>query len=149
MKHKSKTLFINAGMLLVLAMMLYSCGGGGGGYGGSSYSAPPLGGGPAATGTVQVVACPGTTAVSIVNMVTGFSPSSVTVPVNTVVQWTNNDAITHTVTSTSTVPAGIATFDSMNLAPGTSVCFKFTSAGTYNYHCTIHPATMIGALTVQ
>ncbi len=98
---------------------------------------------------VQLVACPGsgTTPVSIVNMTTGFSPSSLTVPVNTIVQWTNNDAIQHTVTST-TVPANGA-FDSSLINPGTSVCFKFTTAGTYNYHCSIHPLTMIGVVTVQ
>ncbi len=150
MKHISKNLFVSAGMFLVLATILYSCGGGGTGYGGgTSYGAPPMGGGPVATGTVQVVPCPGTTAVSIVNMVTGFSPSNVMVPVNTIVQWTNNDTIAHTVTSTSTVPANIATFDSGQMSSGSTVCFKFTSAGTYNYHCSNHPATMIGLVTAQ
>ena len=147
MKHNLKILLVIAGIFVVPAVLLYSCGGGGGlGYSSGGGGGTPL---PMATGTVQVVACPGTTAVSIVNMTTGFSPSSATVPVNTVVQWTNNDAIDHTVTSTSTVPSNIATFDSHNLAPGTSVCLKFISAGTYNYHCTIHPLTMIGAVTVQ
>jgi plastocyanin len=88
--------------------------------------------------------------VSIVSMAApGFNPASVTVPVNTVVQWTNNDSsgTLHTVTST-TVPAN-GTFDSGNLALGATICLKFTSAGAFNYHCTNHPTTMIGLVTVQ
>lgn len=153
MKRNSKILFVMAGIVAVLAIILYSCGGGGGGgYGGGSSYVPPMGTGPVATGTVQVVACPGTTMVSIVSMAApGYSPSSVTVALNTVVEWTNNDTTgtAHTVTSTSTVPTGLATFDSGQLAQGAKVCLKFTVAGTYNYHCTNHPTTMIGAITVQ
>jgi plastocyanin len=51
----------------------------------------------------------------------------------------------HTVTST-TVPLN-GTFD-MQVNTGTSVCLKFTSAGTFNYHCTIHPI-MTGTVIVQ
>jgi plastocyanin len=153
MKDKSKNLIIAAGTFVILAAMLYSCGGGGVGSYGSSSGAPPMSGGPVATGFVQVVPCPasGTTDVSIVSMTApGFSPSNVgPVPVNTIVKWTNNDTIAHTVTSTSTVPASIATFDSGQMGSGSTVCFKFTSAGTYNYHCSNHPATMIGSVIAQ
>ncbi len=149
MKKRLNILFMTAGTFIVLAAMLYSCGGGGGGVGGygSSSSAPP-----AAASTVQLVACPasGTTDVSIVSMTApGFNPSSITVPVNTTVKWTNNDGsmIPHTVTST-TVPLNGA-FDSGQMGFGTSVCFKFTSAGAFNYHCSNHPTTMIGLVTVQ
>ena len=141
MKKKARIIFVIAGVLVVLSIVLYNCGGGGGGgYGG--------GGTPPTPSTVQVVVCSAgtTTTVSIVNQITGFSPSSVTVPVNSIVQWTNNDSIIHTVTST-TVPTN-GTFDSGNLAPGASICLKFTSAGTFNYHCSIHP-TMTGLVTVQ
>ncbi len=147
MKQKSKILFMTAGAFIVLAVILSSCGGGGGGGGYGSSPAPP-----APVSTVQMVACPssGTTNVSIVSMTApGFSPSSITVPVNTTVKWTNNDAsmIAHTVTST-TVPL-YGGFDSGQMGFGTSICFKFTSAGTFYYHCSNHPATMIGVVTVQ
>jgi plastocyanin len=143
MKNKSSIKFMIAGVFVVLASVLYSCGGGGGGsYGGSGGTPTPT------SSTVQAVACPGATLISIVNLSVGFNPSSVTVPVNSIVQWTNNDpSMTHTVTST-TVPAN-GTFDSGNLAPGASICLKFTSAGAFNYHCSIHPTTMIGKVTVQ
>jgi hypothetical protein len=52
--------------------------------------------------------------------------------------------MTHTVTST-TVPANGA-FDS-SVSAGASICLKFTSAGSYSYHCSIHPS-MTGAVTV-
>jgi plastocyanin len=144
MENRSKVIFVTAGVLVVLAIVLSSCGGGGGGYGG--------GGTPIAASTVQVVICSAgtTTTVSIVSQnFPGFDPASVTVPVNSIVQWTNNDLTMpyHTVTST-TVPAN-GTFDSGNLAPGASICLKFTSAGTFGYHCSLHPTTMIGAVTVQ
>jgi plastocyanin len=143
MKHSSTTFVMIAGIFVVLAIVLTGCGGGGG----YSSSAPPP-----AMSTVQMVTCPasGTMDVSIVSMTApGFSPSSLTVLVNTTVKWTNNDAtlIAHTVTGT-TVPTN-GTFDSGQMSAGASVCFKFTSAGTFNYHCSNHPLTMIGLVTVQ
>jgi plastocyanin len=140
MKHRSTTFAVIAGIFVVLALVLYGCGGGG--YGG---------GGTAPASTVLLVTCPtGTADVSIVSqIVPGFSPSSISVPVNTIVKWTDNDATPatlHTVTST-TVPL-YGTFDSGQMSLGTSVCFKFTSAGTFNYHCSNHPMTMIGVVNV-
>lgn len=138
MKHNTIHLVMLAGLFVVLAVVLNSCGGGG--YGG--------GGGTAMTiATVQVVACPvgGTTDISIVDMATGFNPSSITVPVNTTVKWTNNDVVQHTVTST-TVPL----YGSFNATvnPAATVCLKFTAAGAFNYRCSLHPV-MTGLVTVQ
>ncbi len=99
------------------------------------------------TTTVQLVTCPGsgTTNVSIVEY--AFNPSSITIPANSIVKWTNNGTITHTATST-TVPAN-GSFDSGFILPGQSVCFKFTTAGTYNYWCSIHTTLMTVVVTVQ
>lgn len=135
---KNKTTLLYFLALLAMTVFLADCGGGGGGVYGSSTAAYP-------SSTVQVVACPaaGTTGVTIAGM--AFSPASVTTPVNGIVKWTNNDGVTHTVSST-TVPAYGAFNET--LAPGASVCLKFTSAGTYQYHCTIHPS-MTGTVAVQ
>ena len=138
-KHTSNKLLTVAGLFFVLAVVLYSCGGSG--YGGG-------GGTTMTTATVQVVACPvsGTTDISIENSTAaGFNPGSVTIPVNTTVKWTNDDSVQHTVTST-TVPL-YGTFNA-TVNPGATVCLQFTSAGTFNYQCTLHP-TMIGLVTVQ
>ena len=71
-------------------------------------------------------------------------------PVNTIIApgeritWQNADPVAHTATSDA---AG--GFDPGPIAAGaTSKTVPFASAGTYAYHCTIHPA-MKGTITVQ
>jgi plastocyanin len=39
-------------------------------------------------------------------------------------------------------------FDSGTLAPGASYTFTFAAAGSYPYHCSIHP-TMTGTITIN
>ncbi len=77
--------------------------------------------------------------VSIMNF--SFSPNSLTVKVGTKVTWTNHDSVTHTVT------ANQGAFNSPVL-PGSSFSFTFTKAGTYAYHCMIHPS-MMATIVVQ
>jgi plastocyanin len=83
---------------------------------------------------------PATNAVTIQGM--AFSPSTITVAVNTTVTWTNKDAITHTVTSDSNV------FDSGNVPAGSSFSHTFTATGTFPYHCKIHPS-MVATVVVS
>jgi amicyanin len=64
-----------------------------------------------------------------------FSPSTLTVKVGTNVTWTNSSAAPHTVTSDAGAPAS---FDG-SLDPNGTFSFTFTKAGTYAYHCNIHP----------
>ena len=52
-----------------------------------------------------------------------FSPTTLTVPVNTTVTWTNKDATAHTVTSDT------GAFDSGSINTSGTFSFKFTSAG--------------------
>ena len=77
--------------------------------------------------------------VSIKNF--SFTPNSLTVKVGTKVTWTNHDSVTHTVT------ANQGAFNSPVL-PGSSFSFTFTKAGTYAYHCMIHPY-MMATIVVQ
>ena len=62
-----------------------------------------------------------------------FSPSTLNVTAGTVVEWTNKDAMVHTVTSDSTL------FDSGNIAINGVYSYTFNTVGTFRYHCTIHP----------
>ncbi len=71
-----------------------------------------------------------------------FSPGTITVKVGTTVTWTNKDGTTHTVTSDT------GAFDSGNLAANGKYSYTFSAAGTYPYHCTIHPY-MKGTVIVQ
>lgn len=74
-----------------------------------------------------------TTSVSIQNF--AFDPTPLTVSVGTTVTWTNNQDVTHTVTSD---PGSSESFESGNLAPGATFSHTFNTAGTINYHCSIH-----------
>jgi plastocyanin len=80
------------------------------------------------------------TTVSIKNF--AFNPPNATVAAGTTVTWVNNDQTAHTVT------ADDGTFDSGTLQPGQSFSFKFDKAGTYAYHCNIHP-DMTATVTVS
>jgi plastocyanin len=71
-----------------------------------------------------------------------FSPSTVSVTLNTTVVWTNKDAVAHTVTSDNGL------FDSGLLNTDAVYSHQFTTAGTFNYHCTVHP-NMLGKVVVQ
>ena len=73
-----------------------------------------------------------------------FTPADITVKVGSMVTWTNNDSIAHTVTAD--VP-GDGAPDSPSIEPGKTYTFEFSKAGTYTYHCSIHP-NMTGKVTV-
>jgi len=73
---------------------------------------------------------------------TAFGTNPLTVAVGTTVAWTNNDSTAHTST------ADASQWNSGTINPGQTFRFTFTAAGTYSYHCTIHP-NMIGRVTVQ
>ena len=64
----------------------------------------------------------------------GFNPATLTIKAGTTVIWKNVSSVPHTVTSDDG-----QTFDSGNLAVGGTFQFTFKSAGTYSYHCNIHP----------
>jgi len=75
-----------------------------------------------------------------------FDPSPLSFPMasNVTVTWTNNQDVTHTVTSDTGL------FDSGNVVPGATFSFNFTglAAGTYGYHCKIHSG-MTGKISVN
>jgi len=73
-----------------------------------------------------------------------FSPATLTVTVGTTVKWTNKDGIAHTVTSDT----GSTTLNSGNINSNGVFSFMFMTAGTYNYHCAIHPS-MVGKVVVN
>jgi plastocyanin len=64
---------------------------------------------------------------------TAFNPTSITVKVGDKVTWTNNDGFAHTVTADDN------SFDSNNVDGGKTFDHTFTTAGTFAYHCKIHP----------
>ena len=71
-----------------------------------------------------------------------YSPDNLSVAAGSTVTWTNTDAIAHTSTSDG------RTWNSQTILPGGTFSFTFQNAGTFTYHCTIHPG-MIGTVVVQ
>jgi len=71
-----------------------------------------------------------------------FSPREVTVTVGDTVTWTNSDQITHTATADG------GSFDTGALSNTESGTVTFSTAGSFPYHCTIHP-NMTGTITVE
>jgi LPXTG-motif cell wall-anchored protein len=78
--------------------------------------------------------------VSIVDF--SFQPATVTIDTGDSVTWTNNGDAPHTTTSDSGV------WDSDILDPGQSFTRVFDTAGTFPYHCNVHPS-MTGTVVVQ
>lgn len=80
-------------------------------------------------------------AISIDNFT--FNPKQVTVKAGTTVTWTNHDDIPHGIASSSN------TFTrSKALTTDDSFSFTFTTPGTYQYFCYLHP-NMVGTVVVE
>lgn len=71
-----------------------------------------------------------------------FAPDDVNVAVGSTVTWMNVDSVSHTSTSDA------KGWDSGIVAPGAQFSFTFQSAGTFQYHCAIHPG-MVGTVVVR
>lgn len=77
-----------------------------------------------------------------------FSSASMAIKVGTTVRWTNNGPSAHTTTS----DAGVWTSGTLRAptggdpygggAAGGSYEFVFTTPGTYEYHCALHPPSL-------
>ncbi len=98
---------------------------------------PMMGGqnGAATQGTPAV----GVTQVQIVNY--AYTPANIQVKAGTTVTWTNQDTVPHSVTFKNGMK------DSGVLRNGQSFSYTFTTPGTYQYYCTVHPY-MTGVVTV-
>jgi plastocyanin len=73
-----------------------------------------------------------------------FNPRQLTVPAGTRVTWVNRDDVPHTATSTSKPRA----FNSGNLDTDERFSHVFTTPGTYEYFCILHPK-MTGQVIVK
>lgn len=71
-----------------------------------------------------------------------YIPADLDVAVGTTVTWINGDAIPHT--STSDAPG----WNSGIVAPGGRYSSTFQTAGTFPYHCSLHPG-MVGSVVVR
>jgi plastocyanin len=104
----------------------------------------PTGAPPSVTGTAPAsaaAACTGAAGAPVVVQDFSFGPQTVTVAVGGVVTWTNLGQTNHTVTFDGGPDCG-------QLAPSATVSRTFDAAGSFAYHCAIHPS-MKGTVVVQ
>lgn len=71
-----------------------------------------------------------------------YNPAELTVAVGTTVTWTNTDVVSHTSTSDATG------WNSGTIGPGGQFSFTVPTAGTFSYHCAIHPG-MVGTVVAR
>jgi plastocyanin len=90
----------------------------------------------AANAPAQIVNCAGTPSWC-------FSPKPIQITAGSTVTWANTTAVPHTATSDS------GAWGTGTIAPGTtSSAIAFPTAGTFTYHCAIHPS-MTGSVIVS
>ena len=99
----------------------------------------------AAVATATAVVLPGRAddapqAVNVDNFT--FNPQRLTIKAGSTVTWTNKDDIPHAIASVS------ALFRSNALDTDDNYSFTFTSPGTYQYFCSLHPH-MTGTIVVE
>src|SRR5215217_4499359 len=63
-----------------------------------------------------------------------FVPPELNVPLHTIVSWSNDDSIDHTITADD-----YGLFDTGPISPGDTFDNVFDSTGLFGYHCSIHP----------
>jgi plastocyanin len=71
-----------------------------------------------------------------------YVPAELNVAVGSTVTWVNADSVSHTSTS------DVSGWDSGIVAPRGQFSTGFQTAGTFRYHCAIHPG-MVGTVVVR
>ena len=122
------------------ALILAACSSGG--------AAPSTGGVPSAGGAASAAASgckestdPGAVTVTVVDF--AFQPSNVTAKTGQVIAFSNTGAVGHTASLDN---GGCAT---ATINAGKLDGLVFTTAGTYTFHCAIHPTLMKGTIVVS
>jgi plastocyanin len=142
---------IAALLLLTLTLLVAACGGGSSAT--TTTVAPGTTATTAPTGTTATTAAPGSTTtassttgggneVQVIMTNRSYDPETVTIKVGDTVTWVNQDAPQHDVVADN------GEFKSDLFDKGQSFSHTFTAAGTYPYHCSIHPG-MTGTVIVE
>jgi plastocyanin len=118
-------------VILLTGIILASCTSGGSGSSATTTTS-------AGTGTTTGS---GTTVQVIMNN-RSYDPATVTIKAGDTVTWVNQDAPQHDVVADN------GEFKSDLFDKGGTFSFTFSTAGTYPYHCSIHPG-MTGTVIVQ
>ncbi len=117
-----KTIIAVVAVLIIAGGALYY-------YGGYNYGTPNVSETPNPQGQNQI---------SIKNFV--FSPAELNINAGETVVWVNNDSVSHDISGSG--------FKSPLMSNGQSYSFTFSTAGTFDYICSIHPS-MKGKIIVK
>jgi plastocyanin len=142
---------VGAALLLVLSLGLVAACGGSSAVTTTAVTTPTTSGPQTTTsGSETTVSSPGsdTTAaaggstVEVIMKNRTYEPKTVTIKVGDTVTWVNQDSPQHDAVADN------GEFDSGLFDQGETFSFTFTAAGTYPYHCSIHPG-MEGTVVVE
>ncbi|HUR16041.1 MAG TPA: plastocyanin/azurin family copper-binding protein [Candidatus Limnocylindrales bacterium] len=117
-----------------LVILASACGGGSG--------APTQA--PASQPLAAAIACTGSSGLPVAIADFTYTPSTITAAVGGTVTWANGDTAPHSVTFDSGP-------DCLTISSGGLITATFNAAGSYPYHCSVHPSTpsMKGTVVVQ
>jgi plastocyanin len=118
-------------LTLVFTLLVAACGSG------STVTTAATGG-----ATTTVTNATGGDVIQVIMTNRSYDPATVTIKVGDTVTWVNQDQPQHDVVADN------GEFKSQLFDLGQTFSFTFTAAGTYPYHCSIHPG-MTGTVTVQ
>ena len=68
-----------------------------------------------------------------------FKPNTIKINIGDTLTWQNQDLSAHTITSGNVINGLDGLFDSGLILSGSSFAYLFSSSGTYDYFCMIHP----------
>ncbi|HEY8819391.1 MAG TPA: cupredoxin domain-containing protein [Candidatus Limnocylindrales bacterium] len=136
MIHRS-VVALAASAVLVLA----ACSSGGSNPSAGASTTSPPGGATSAAAVCQETADAGAVTVNVVDF--SFQPSDVTAKTGQVIAFSNTGSTGHSATLDN---GGCAT---STIDAGKSDGLVFSVAGTYKFHCAIHPTKMTGTIVVS
>lgn len=122
-------------LAMIVAFLFAACGGGGTTTSSSPTATTQPTSAPTATATSQASSSVVTVKIVEKDEKYSFSPATLSIKAGTQVKWVNTTDTPHTVTSDT---AGAFT-SSSTLTQNQTFTNTFTSAGSFAYHCSIHP----------
>lgn len=142
----SRSWWIALTLAVTISMTLAACGGSTATTAPTPTTAPTTAPIPTPTPSPTAITTPvATVTVKIVenNGKYSFQPGTLNIKVGTQIIWTNTSDASHTVTSDT------GAFNTPSpIAMSQTFMFLFTQAGTFKYHCTIHPY-MVATISVS
>ncbi len=137
--RRTRSLWAYLSLALIVALLLAACGGGGT----TTASTPTATTQPTPTPSPTTAPSPTPTSTPKVANVKiieqngkySFQPATLTIKVGTQVEWLNTSDAPHTVTSDAAGTFG----STSNITQNQTFKFTFSTAGTFPYHCNIHP----------